>query len=71
MQIHHIPKVVAPTQHTGQPVLIQSFAFSKSVVLKFNYRNQPVNHLVSGDIQQRGGRIITELENVMIQGHTV
>lgn len=42
MQMNHNPKVVAPSRHTGQPVLIKkSFAFSKSVVWKLHYRNQP------------------------------
>lgn len=40
--MNHNPKVVAPSQHTGQPVLIKkSFAFSKSVVWKLHYKNQP------------------------------
>lgn len=50
-----IPKVVATSQHTGQPVLIKKpFAFSKSVVLKLQYRNQPVSQFLFPTSQSPG-----------------
>lgn len=58
MQINHILIVVAPSQHTGQPVLIKKLCFL--VVSGFEVSLQestchfytlPLNHLVGGESQ--------------------
>lgn len=41
--MNHIPKVVAPSQHTGQPVLLKKALLNQSQwFLKQKHRNQPV-----------------------------
>lgn len=39
----HFIKVVALSQHTGQPVVFKKLCFPKVSGLKLNYRNQPVS----------------------------